>query len=113
MLLTENYDELKEEFKLEGIKQGIERSKLDSYNQGFKDGVLRGIEKGALLSFISTAKKILEKNSSDKKTEKILNMIKNIHTDNYEELERKVKVLKTNIILLNKNNINKEDKNQS
>ena len=104
MSFLENYDDLRNEYKSQGIKEGMERSKLDSYNQGFRDGVLRGIEKGVLLSFISTAKEILEKNSSDKKNEKLLKMINNIHTDNYEELERKVKVLKTNIINMNKNN---------
>ena len=104
MSFLENYDDLRNEYKSQGIKEGLERSKIDSYNQGFREGVLRGIEKGVLLSFISTAKKILEKNSSDKKNEKLLKMINNIHTDNYEELERKVKVLKTNIINMNKNN---------
>ena len=113
MSFSENYDELKEEYKLKGIKEGIERGKLDSYNQGFKDGVLRGIEKGVLLSFVSTAKQVLEQKPSDKKNEKLLKMIQNIHTDNYEELERKVKVLKANIILMSKNNSNKEDKNPS
>ena len=104
MSFLENYDDLRNEYKSQGIKEGLERSKIDSYNQGFREGVLRGIEKGVLLSFISTAKKILEENSSDKKNEKLLKMINNIHTDNYEELERKVKVLKTNIINMNKNN---------
>ena len=110
MSFTENYDEIKEEYRNQGIIEGIERGKLDSYNQGFKDGVLRGIEKGVLLSFAITAKELLEKNPSDKKNEKLLKMINNIDTDNYEELERKIKVLKTNIILMNKNNKNK-DKN--
>ena len=104
MSFLENYDDLRNEYKSQGIKEGLERSKLDSYNQGFRDGILRGIEKGVLLSFISTTKEILEKNSSDKKNEKLLKMINNIHNDNYEELERKVKVLKTNIINMNKNN---------
>jgi hypothetical protein len=48
--------------------------------------------------------------SSNKKNEKILKMINKIHTDKYEELEQKVKVIKANIILINKNNII-EDKN--
>ena len=107
MSFLENYDDLKEEYKSKGINEGIERGKLDSYNQGFRDGVLRGIEKGMLLSFITTAKEILEKNSSDKKNEKLLKMINNIHnTDKYEDLEKKVKILKTNIIVMNKNNNN-------
>ena len=104
MLFSENYDELKEEYKSQGIKEGIERGKADSYNQGFREGVLRGIEKGILLSFVSTAKEIIEKKGSDKINDKLLKMINNINTDKYEELERKVKVLKTNIILMNKNN---------
>ena len=54
MSFLANYDDLRNEYKSQGIKEGIERSKLDSYNQGFRDGVLRGIEKGVLLSFIST-----------------------------------------------------------
>ena len=108
MSFLENYDALKEEFKNQGIKEGIERGKLDSYNEGFKEGVLRGIEKGMLISFVSTAKEILEKIDLDKKNEKLLKIINNIQTDEYEELERKVKVLKTNIILMNKNNLNKE-----
>ena len=40
----------------------------------------------------------------------IIELINNIHTDKYEELEQKVKVIKTNIILVNKNNIVKEKK---
>ena len=104
MSFLANYDDLRNEYKSQGIKEGMERSKLDSYNQGFRDGVLRGIEKGVLLSFISTAKEILEKNSSDKKNEKLLKMINNINNDNFQELERKVKILKTNIINMNKNN---------
>jgi len=109
MSFIENYDEIKSESESQGIKEGIERAKNDSYEQGFKDGVIRGIQKGILLSFIETAKKILEV-SSNKKNEKILKMINNIHTDKYEELEQKVKVIKANIILINKNNII-EDKN--
>ena len=38
-------------------------------------------------------------------------MINKIHTDKYEELEQKVKVIKTNIIIINKNNIVKENNN--
>ena len=110
MSFLENYGELKEEYKSQGIKEGIERSKKDSYNQGFKEGVMKGIEKGMLLSFISTAKKILETNENENKNSKLLKMIDNIQTDKFEELERKVKVLKTNIILMNKNK-NKDEKN--
>lgn len=110
MSFIEKYDEIKSESESQGINEGIERAKKDSYEQGFKDGVLRGIEKGILLSFIDTAKKILEA-TSNKKNEKILKMINNIHTDKYEELEQKVKVIKTNLILINKNNIIKEKKN--
>ena len=64
-----------------------------------------------LLAFIDSAKKILENSNTNKKNEKILKMINNIHTDKYEELEQKVKVIKTNLILINKNNIIKEKKN--
>jgi len=110
MSFIEKYDEIKSESESQGIIEGIERAKKDSYEQGFKDGVFRGIEKGMLLAFIDTARKILEV-SSNKKNEKILKMINNIHTDKYEELEQKVKVIKTNLILLNKNNIIKEKKN--
>ena len=110
MSFIENYDEIKSESESQGINEGIERAKKDSYEQGFKDGVVRGIEKGMLLAFIDNAKKILEI-SSNKKNEKILKMINNIHTDKYEELEQKVKVIKTNLILINKNNIIKEKKN--
>ena len=110
MSFIENYDEIKSESESQGINEGIERAKKDSYEQGFKDGVVRGIEKGILLAFIDTAKKILE-TTSNKKNEKILKMINNIHTDKYEELEQKVKVIKTNLILINKNNIIKEKKN--
>ena len=98
MSFIENYDEIKSESESQGINEGIERAKKDSYEQGFKDGVVRGIEKGILLAFIDTAKKILK-------------MINKIHTDKYEELEQKVKVIKTNLILINKNNIIKEKKN--
>ncbi len=100
---------MKEEYKSQGIKEGIERSKKDSYDQGFKDGVLKGIEKGMFLSFITTAKQVLEKNPNDKKNERLLKMINNIQTDKFEELENKVKVLKTNIALMNKN-VNKDEK---
>ena len=110
MSFIEKYDEIKSESESQGIIEGIERAKKDSYEQGFKDGVMRGIEKGMLLAFIDTARKILEV-SSNKKNEKILKMINNIHTDKYEELEQKVKVIKTNLILINKNNIIKEKKN--
>ena len=110
MSFIENHDEIIKESESQGIKEGIERAKKDSYEQGFKDGVVRGIEKGMLLSFIETAKKMLEK-SSNKKNEKIIKMINNIHTDKYEELEQKVKVIKTNIILINKNNIVKDNNN--
>ena len=110
MSFIENYDEIKSESESQGINEGIERAKKDSYEKGFKDGVVRGIEKGILLAFIDTAKKILE-TTSNKKNEKILKMINNIHTDKYEELEQKVKVIKTNLILINKNNIIKEKKN--
>ena len=110
MSFIEKYDEIKLESESQGINEGIERAKKDSYEQGFKDGVIRGIEKGMLLAFINTTKKILE-NSSNKKNEKILKMINNINTDKYEELEQKVKVIKTNLILINKNNIIKEKKN--
>ena len=64
-----------------------------------------------LLAFIDSAKKILENSNTNKKNEKILKMINNIHTDKYEELEQKVKVIKTNLILINKSNIIKEKKN--
>jgi len=110
MSFIEKYDEIKLESESQGINEGIERAKKDSYEQGFKDGVIRGIEKGMILAFINTTKKILE-NSSNKKNEKILKMINNINTDKYEELEQKVKVIKTNLILINKNNIIKEKKN--
>ena len=110
MSFIEKYDEIKLESESQGINEGIERAKKDSYEQGFKDGIIRGIEKGMLLAFINTTKKILE-NSSNKKNEKILKMINNINTDKYEELEQKVKVIKTNLILINKNNIIKEKKN--
>lgn len=110
MSFIEKYDEIKLESESQGINEGIERAKKDSYEQGFKDGVIRGIEKGMILTFINTTKKILE-NSSNKKNEKILKMINNINTDKYEELEQKVKVIKTNLILINKNNIIKEKKN--
>ena len=110
MSFIEKYDEIKLESESQGINEGIERAKKDSYEQGFKDGVIRGIEKGMLLAFINTTKKILE-NSPNKKNEKILKMINNINTDKYEELEQKVKVIKTNLILINKNNIIKEKKN--
>ena len=110
MSFIEKYDEIKLESESQGINEGIERAKKDSYEQGFKDGVIRGIEKGMILAFINTTKKILE-NSSNKKSEKILKMINNINTDKYEELEQKVKVIKTNLILINKNNIIKEKKN--
>ncbi len=109
MSFIEKYDEIKLESESQGINEGIERAKKDSYEQGFKDGVIRGIEKGMILAFINTTKKILE-NSSNKKNEKILKMINNINTDKYEELEQKVKVIKTNLILINKNNIIKEKK---
>ena len=109
MSFIEKYDEIKLESESQGINEGIERAKKDSYEQGFKDGVIRGIEKGMILAFINTTKKILE-NSSNKKNEKILKMINNINTDKYEELEQKVKVIKTNLILTNKNNIIKEKK---
>ena len=101
MSFLENHDDIIKESKSQGIMEGIERGKKDSYNQGFKDGVTRGIERGMLISFIETSKKILEV-STNKKNEKILKMINNINTDNYEELENKVKVIKTNIILVNK-----------
>ena len=109
MSFIENYDEIKSENESQGIKEGIERAKKDSYEQGFKEGVVRGIEKGILISFIETTKKLLE-NNPNKKKEKILKMINNINTDKYEELEQKVKVIKTNLILMNKNN-NVSDKN--
>ena len=109
MSFIEKYDEIIEESEEQGKMEGIERAKKDSYEQGFKDGVIRGIEKGMALSFIETAKRILEV-SNNKKNQKILKMIYNIHTDKYEELEQKVKVIKTNIILVNKNNIVKEKK---
>ena len=109
MSFIEKYDEIIEESEEQGKMEGIERAKKDSYEQGFKDGVIRGIEKGMALSFIETAKRILEV-SNNKKNQKILKMINNIHTDKYEELEQKVKVIKTNIILVNKNNIVKEKK---
>ena len=105
----EKYDEIIEESEEQGKMEGIERAKKDSYEQGFKDGIIRGIEKGMALSFIEIAKRILEV-SNNKKNQKILKMINNIHTDKYEELEQKVKVIKTNIILVNKNNIVKEKK---
>ena len=101
MSFLENHDDIIKESKSQGIMEGIERGKKDSYNQGFKDGVTRGIERGMLISFIETTKKILEV-STNKKNEKIIKMINNINTDNYEELENKVKVIKTNIILVNK-----------
>ena len=101
MSFLENHDDVIKESKSQGIMEGIERGKKDSYNQGFKDGVTRGIERGMLISFIETSKKILEV-STNKKNEKIIKMINNINTDNYEELENKVKVTKTNIILVNK-----------
>jgi len=110
MQFAEKYDDMISENENQGITEGIERAKKDSYEQGFKDGVIRGIEKGILLSFIETSKKLLEVNPN-KKNEKILKMINNIHTDKYEELEQKVKVIKTNIILINKNNIIKEKNN--
>ena len=110
MSFIEKYDEIIEESESQGKIEGIERAKKDSYEQGFKDGVVRGIEKGILLSFIETTKKLLEVNPN-KKNDKILKMINNIHTDKYEELEQKVKVIKTNIILINKNNIVKEKNN--
>ena len=110
MQFAEKYDDIISENENQGITEGIERAKKDSYEQGFKDGVVRGIEKGILLSFIETSKKLLEVNPN-KKNEKILKMINNIHTDKYEELEQKVKVIKTNIILINKNNIVKEKNN--
>ena len=110
MSFIEKYDEIIKENESQGIKEGIEREKKDSYEQGFKNGVIRGIEKGMLLSFIETSKKILE-NSSNKKNEKILKMIDNIHTNKYEELEQKVKVIKTNIILINKNKNVKDKSN--
>ena len=69
-----------------------------------KNSSINLLEKGILLSFVSTAKEIIEKKGSDKINDKLLKMINNINTDKYEELERKVKVLKTNIILMNKNN---------
>ena len=109
MSFIEKYDEIIEESEEQGKMEGIERAKKESYEQGFKDGVIRGIEKGMALSFIETAKRILEV-SNNKKNQKILKMINNIHTDKYEELEQKVKVIKTNIILVNKNNIDKEKK---
>ena len=110
MSFIEKYDEIIKENESQGIKAGIERAKKDSYEQGFKNCVIRGIEKGMLLSFIETSKKILE-NSSNKKNEKILKMIDNIHTNKYEELEQKVKVIKTNIILINKNKNVKDKSN--
>ena len=110
MAFLEKYDDIIAESENQGISEGIERAKKDSYEQGFKDGVVRGIEKGILLSFIETTKKLLEINPN-KKNEKILKMINNIHTDKYEELEQKVKVIKTNIIIINKNNIVKENNN--
>ena len=110
MQFAEKYDDMISENENQGITEGIERAKKDSYEQGFKDGVVRGIEKGILLSFIETTKKLLEVNPN-KKNDKILKMINNIHTDKYEELEQKVKVIKTNIILINKNNIVKEKNN--
>ena len=110
MSFAEKYDDIISENENQGITEGIERAKKDSYEQGFKDGVVRGIEKGILLSFIETTKKLLEVNPN-KKNDKILKMINNIHTDKYEELEQKVKVIKTNIILINKNNIVKEKNN--
>ena len=110
MQFAEKYDDIISENENQGITEGIERAKKDSYEQGFKDGVVRGIEKGILLSFIETTKKILEINPN-KKNEKILKMINKIHTDKYEELEQKVKVIKTNIIIINKNNIVKENNN--
>ena len=103
MSFIEKYDKIIEESETQGITEGIERAKNDSYVQGFKDGVVRGIEKGILLSFIETCKRLLEI-STNKKNEKILKMINNINTDKYEELEQKVKVIKTNIILANKTN---------
>ena len=110
MQFAEKYDDIISDNENQGITEGIERAKKDSYEQGFKDGVVRGIEKGILLSFIETTKKLLEVNPN-KKNDKILKMINNIHTDKYEELEQKVKVIKTNIILINKNNIVKEKNN--
>ena len=110
MQFAEKYDDIISENENQGITEGIERAKKDSYEQGFKDGVVRGIEKGILLSFIETTKKLLEINPN-KKNEKILKMINKIHTDKYEELEQKVKVIKTNIIIINKNNIVKENNN--
>ena len=103
MSFIEKYDKIIEESETQGIIEGIERAKNDSYAQGFKDGVVRGIEKGILLSFIETSKRMLEI-STNKKNEKILKMLNNINTDKYEELEQKVKVIKTNIILANKTN---------
>ena len=111
MQFAEKYDDIISENENQGITEGIERAKKDSYEQGFKDGVVRGIEKGMLLAFIDSAKKILENSNTNKKNEKILKMINKIHTDKYEELEQKVKVIKTNLILINKNNIIKEKKN--
>ena len=107
MQFSEKNDEIISENENQGITEGIERAKKDSYEQGFKDGVIRGIQKGMALSFIETAKRILEV-SKNKKNEKIFKIINNIHTGKYEEIEQKIKVIKTNIILINKNNIVKE-----
>lgn len=101
---NKNEKELKVQYKEKGIKEGLERAKKESYIKGFKDGVVRGIELGMLISFVNTTKKLLEKTPDNSKNEKILKMINNMKWNDYEELERKVNVLKANLLLLNKKN---------
>ena len=108
MSFLEKDDDLINEYRNQGIKEGIERAKKDSYVTGFQEGVARGIEKGMLISFVKNVKLLLEENENN--SNKLLKIINNIDYDNFGDLERKVKILKTNLILMNKNsNTNNTD----
>lgn len=104
------FQDIQKEYSEKGKNDGIEKAKEISYENGFMDGVQKGIEFGISVQFLESMKNILSKNKeNDALINKIISMINKADYEDLDDLQNKMKAVKTNVkIMVNKkkNNIN-------
>ncbi len=106
--MATNEEILKNEYFNLGKKEGIEKAKINSFEEGYKKGIEKGIEIGIYKSFLKTIKKLIEKNNNNNNYNKIIKIINKINFDNEDDLKQKYILIKTNL----KNFHNKKNNNK-
>jgi hypothetical protein len=108
------FTDIQKEYSEKGKNDGIEKAKEISYENGFRDGVQKGIEFGISIQFLESLKDILSKHKeNDAFINKIITMINKADYDDLDDLQNKMKAVKTNVkVMMNKKKTNINDNSQ-